>query len=99
MRRPLALVLLALLPLLAAAAPLRAQLLDVVPGTRVRLTAPGVLATRFEGTVLRRTSDSLTVASGGGEQLTVPVAGITALELNRGRSHGRGAVRGALWGF
>ncbi|MEO8563136.1 MAG: hypothetical protein ABI601_13720 [bacterium] len=46
---------------------------EIQPGARVRITAPGVVAGRYVGTVLTRSGDTLTVGSPNG------LAGIGAL--------------------
>ena len=90
------------LVVLVAAAPLAragAQLDALQPGTRVRLRAPSVVAGRAEGSVFRRTPDTVYVARAhGAPPLAIPVIAITAAERRRGRDHGAGAARGALWG-
>jgi hypothetical protein len=55
--RRLALFLIALSPAVS-----RAQVIDVQPGARVRVTAPGVVAGDLDAVVLQRVGDSLVVA-------------------------------------
>lgn len=71
---------------------------EVLPGARVRVTAPGVLAGRYVGTVLTRSSDTIIVANSAGAQVRVPIASMTSLEVSRGKSRMAGFRRGLLWG-
>jgi hypothetical protein len=75
-----------------------AQSDSLVPGQRVRLVAPGAVAGRVEGTVLQRPTDTLVVGRRDGVSLRVPLRAITDLQLSRGESRGRGALRGAKLG-
>jgi hypothetical protein len=65
------------------------------PGARVRLRAPGVVAGRYTGTVLSRTPDTLVVGRSVATFVRVPVSALTSLEVSRGKSRSRGALRGA----
>lgn len=67
----------------------------VAPGTRVRVSAPGVLAPGFTGTVLEQGADTLRVTGEGGIPVAIPVARITTLEQGAGRGRARGAWVGA----
>jgi len=110
MRRPLAA--LALLIVVLPAARLSAQpsplWRELVPGERVRIDAPGILAGRLATTVVSRAGDSVKVrarerrsAAPGEERLdylTLPLVGITSVEVSRGRSHVLGAAVGAVSG-
>ena len=87
-----------LLTLLALPLSLQAQMLDVQPGARVRVTAPGLIAGRVEGTVINRTADSVVVATPGFAQYRLAFGSLATLEVYQGRSHGVGAKKGALWG-
>lgn len=71
---------------------------EVAPGARVRIRAPGIVAGRYTGTVLSRTSDTIVVASSAAASVRVPVGSLTSVEVSRGRSRARGAGKGALWG-
>ncbi|MBA3671386.1 MAG: hypothetical protein H0W68_05120 [Gemmatimonadaceae bacterium] len=71
-----------------------AQIGELQPGVRVRLSAPGAVAEGYEGTLISRTADTLVVAGGKVAPVRVPVSAITGLELDRGKSHGKGALRG-----
>lgn len=77
---------------------LRAQVSEIQPGARVRITAPGIVAGRYAATVLTRTTDTVRVSAPGMAPFNIPVGSITALEVSRGNSRSLGAVRGVLWG-
>jgi len=79
-----------------AALPCFAQLPD--PGTRVRIGARGILAGQVVGTVNHTTDGSLVVVDEKGGPVTVPINGLTSIEVSRGRSASHGALKGALWG-
>ena len=87
-----------LLTLLALPLSIQAQMLDVQPGARIRVTAPGLVAGRIEGTVINRTADSVVVATPGFAQYRLGLNSLATLEVYQGRSHGAGAKKGALWG-
>ena len=76
----------------------QAQYAEARPGARVRVEAPGVLASGHVATILARSADSLTLGSPDLAPLTIPVSRITRLELSRGTSRSEGAIRGAEWG-
>jgi hypothetical protein len=80
------------------AVPAHAQFKELDPGTRVRLQAPSAVAGKLVGVVIARSGDSLTVSRSNAMPVTVPVSSLTSLEISRGKSHGRGALKGALWG-
>lgn len=92
--------LIAALACLAHAAPSPAQGLriELPAGTRVRIaTAPDTPP--FTGTVLRLTSDTLTLAAGSGSALLhIPVTRLTSLEESEGRNRIGWAFRGAGMG-
>lgn len=71
---------------------------EVLPGARIRVTAPGVLAGRYVGTVLTRDPDTVVVANSAGAQVRVPIASMTSLEVSRGKSRMAGFKRGLIWG-
>ena len=75
-----------------------AQHSEAEPGTRVRITAPGVVAGAFEGTIIARRADSVEIASPQRRPMTVALARITSMEISRGASRSDGAVRGVMWG-
>ncbi len=79
---------------------------QVLPGTRVRVTAPAVDANPLKGTVVAVSPETLTLAVEGlvGEtwdpRLEIPVESVTGLELSRGKYSrlGKGALIGGLIG-
>jgi hypothetical protein len=71
---------------------------ELQPGARIRVVAPGVVAGRYEGTLLSRTPDTLRLGSPNGAPVAIPVARLTSLEVSRGKSRSAGAVRGIMWG-
>lgn len=75
-----------------------AQMESLIPGVRVRIRAPGSVSGRLTGTVLTRTSDSLSIATESGVPLHLPLSRLTAVEVSRGKSRSMGAMKGALWG-
>jgi hypothetical protein len=87
-----------LAPALLAFNAAQAQFDEVLPGTRVRVQAPGVVAERYVGTVLERRADTLFVTNAPGSRVAVSTRTITSLEIDRGRSRGAGAKVGAIWG-
>jgi hypothetical protein len=89
------LALLALTPLAARDAAAQGDALR--PGSRVRLTAPGVVAGQATATIVRQTADSLTIARQDTPPITIATARVTSLEVSRGRSRSAGAARGVLW--
>jgi hypothetical protein len=69
--------------------------MDLAPGSRVRLTMPATK--RFVGTLLAATSDSMQVQLVSGSSVTLPVSGLSAIELSTGvRRH---SYQGAAIGF
>ncbi len=80
------------------AAPADAQFMELNPGTRIRLRAPAAVAGQLTGVVIARPGDSLTVSRSNAMPVTLPLSALTSLEISRGKSHGRGAVKGALMG-
>lgn len=80
------------------ATPAAAQLTEVQPGARVRFEAPGVVAGKYEGTILMRTPDTLVVGGPNMTPVRVAVARITSLQISRGSSRADGAIRGMYWG-
>jgi hypothetical protein len=87
-----------ILALLAFARPSHAQLTEAQPGARVRLEAPGIVAGRYEGTVLARNGDSLRVGGPNSQPMTIPIDRLTSFEVSRGTSRSLGAKRGVVWG-
>jgi len=90
----------ALLPF--AASPLLAQsglaYSELQPGAKLRVAAPGIVAGRYEGTLLSRTPDTLKLGSPNGAPVAIPIARLTSVEVSRGKSHTAGALRGMMWG-
>ena len=77
---------------------MRAQVSEIQPGARVRITAPGIVAGRYASTVLTRTADTIRVGGPDKSPLDIPISRITSLEVSRGDSRALGAGRGVLWG-
>lgn len=69
-----------------------------MPGTRIRLSAPGVLADQLDATIVRRPSDSLVVATQAGVEYSVALASVTAIDRFDGRSAKQGAKKGFIIG-
>jgi len=70
-----------------------AQLIELQPGARVRVRAPGVVAGRLEAVVIARSGDTVTLTTPRGAPIPVPLGAITAAEVSRGRRVRVGAVR------
>ena len=75
-----------------------AQMLELQPGVRVRVEAPGVLAGRLEALVSARSRDSLTLLPTGSAPFSIPLSAVTLAEVYRGRDRKAGAWSGAKWG-
>lgn len=84
--------------LLAAAPPSRGQVTEAQPGARVRLSAPGIVAGSYVGTVLAREPGIMRVGSPNTPPIDVPIERITSLEISRGKSRSAGAGRGVFIG-
>jgi hypothetical protein len=69
-----------------------------MPGARVRITAPGVLDERLDATVIRRTPDSLIVATPSTVEYSVALSSLSAIERFDGKSGKEGAKRGFVIG-
>jgi hypothetical protein len=82
----------ALMPVCAAA-----QMADIVPGMRIRVSATDVSG-RIEGTVATRTADSIVVVTPAPAQFHIAVASISSMAVSQGRTRSEGAMKGALWG-
>lgn len=74
-----------------------AQLAELQPGTRVRVRGADI-AGRLQGVVLTRVGDSLTIARPSGPPLPSTIGTLSQVEISRGKSRGRGALRGLIWG-
>lgn len=72
---------------------------EVQPGAKVRITAPGIVAGRYIGTVLSRSDDTLTLGSPNAAPFVIPTSRIATLEISHGKSRSAGAVRGMVWGL
>jgi hypothetical protein len=69
--------------------------MELAPGSRVRLTVPATKP--FVGTLLGATSDSVQVQLASGSSVTLPLSGLSAIELSTGvRRH---TYQGAALGF
>jgi hypothetical protein len=68
----------------------------LVPGARLRILAPSVVASRFDGTLVGLEDASLTVDVGKGALVRVPRADVTRLEISVGRP--RQTLRGLVIG-
>jgi hypothetical protein len=62
------------------------------------VAAPGIVAGRYEGTLLSRTADTLKLGSPNGAPVAIPIARLTSIEVSRGKSRTAGALRGIMWG-
>jgi hypothetical protein len=71
---------------------------ELQPGAKVRIVAPGIVAGRYVGTVLARTDDTLTLGSQNALPIKVAASKIQSLEISHGKSRGDGAIRGMIWG-
>ena len=88
---------LAFLGLLWSAAA-QAQATEAQPGARVRVTAPGIVAGKYTGTVLGRDGTVVRIGSTNAMPVEIPVARITSFEISKGKSRTAGAWRGLVWG-
>ena len=84
----------ALLPFSAV----QAQWLELQPGTKVRVTAPGVLGGRVQATVGMRNTDSLSLFRPGSGPFAIPISAIRSAEVSLGKSRAHGALAGLKWG-
>lgn len=84
---------------LASAPSARAQFSEAQPGARIRVEAPGVVAGRYEGTVLTREGATMRIGATNASSVDVPLDRITSLEVSRGKSRSAGAWRGVAWGL
>jgi hypothetical protein len=89
---------LATLLLAGAAARLDAQFGEVQPGARVRIVAPGAVAGRVDGTIVRASHDTLWLSLSNAAPSPVPVRLVHELDVSRGRSRVAGGIRGAIMG-
>ncbi len=96
--RSLSAIALSLVALTTTAAPACAQFTEIQPGARVRISAPGIVAGRYVGTVLTRSADTVELGAPGTAPIKVPFARLTSVEVSRGSSRMLGAGRGVMWG-
>ncbi len=75
-----------------------AQLSSLIPGVRTRIRAPGSINGRLTATVTSRTADSLSIAMESGVAVQLPLSAITSVDISRGKSRSKGAMKGAFWG-
>jgi hypothetical protein len=75
-----------------------AYLVELQPGTRVRVQAPGIVTGQLEATVIARARDTVTLTTSRDVPILVPLAAIKSAEVSRGPSHRDGAVKGLAWG-
>jgi hypothetical protein len=87
------------LALTAVAPAARAQSNELQPGARVRVTAPGIVANRYVGTVLARHGDTLELGGPNAAPVRIPIERIASAEVSRGSSRADGAKRGLVWGI
>jgi hypothetical protein len=81
----------------ALASPSHAQLVDLLPGARVRVQ-PVADTSRVDGTIIARDAESLTVATLHGQQYRATLGALRTVDVYRGRSRMVGAKKGAIWG-
>jgi len=81
------------------AAPANAQLLELQPGARVRVTAPAVLGGKLEGTIAARRGDTLSIVPSNVAPVDIPISALSRVEVYRGTSRTAGAKKGLLWGL
>ncbi len=90
---------LTVLGMLALRAPsASAQVGELQPGVRARVSAPAANVHRLTGVVIGRTTDSLSISTPNGAPIWIPLTAITVADVSHGRSVGRGVARGLLWG-
>ena len=81
------------------AAPANAQLLELQPGARVRVTAPSVLGGKLEGMIAARRGDTLSIVPTNVAPVDIPISALSRVEIYRGISRTAGAKKGLLWGL
>lgn len=68
---------------------------DLIPGTRVRVTAPALAPKPLVGTIKKLSDDAIDLAvKGRDDVISVPRASVIRLEVSRGRNRGKGALIG-----
>lgn len=96
-RRVLSPLLSLMLALSLAGTRAEAQYPELQPGTTIRMRG-SQLAGTVRGIIVARSGDSLTVARTNAGPLTIAISSLNSVDVFRGKSRGRGALRGALWG-
>jgi len=76
-----------------------AQLRELQPGARVRVTAPAVLGGKLEGMIIGRRGDTLSIVSHDAAPVDIPISALSRVEISRGKSRAAGAKKGFLWGL
>ena len=76
----------------------QASLVELQPGARVRVEAPGAVAGRYVGTILTRSGDTLTLGGPNAAPVRLTLDRFTSVEISRGKSRSKGALRGIAWG-
>jgi hypothetical protein len=71
---------------------------SLVPGARVRVEVPAVAAERLDGTLRWRSADSISFESRDHHVVTVPSSYVGRVDVFRGASRRRSALRGLLGG-
>ena len=76
-----------------------AQPAGLTPGAYVRINAPAYNLRDRTGTLVHAMPDSLTIKVNGRQPVTLPMAGLSRIEISRGKNLGQGLRRGAAIGF
>jgi hypothetical protein len=74
---------------------LAAQTAEIMPGRRIRVE---LADSSITGTYSSRTADSLVLMGKAFARLAVPVREVKGIRMSEGKSHLRGAAKGAGWG-
>ena len=85
-------LLLALLPFVS-----EAQVPVLMPGARVRISAPGY-GPSMTGTVMSQSADTIQLAESGATMRHIPTATVREIRASTGKSHRAGAIKGAKIG-
>jgi hypothetical protein len=75
-----------------------AQMIDVQPGAKVRVSAPGIVAGQVEGLITSRTADSIVLLTSKSMQYRIALGSVSMLSVSQGKSRLKGAAKGSLWG-
>jgi len=76
-----------------------AQLRELQPGARVRVTAPAVLGGKLEGMIIGRRGDTVSIVSHNAAAVDIPISAQSRVEISRGKSGAAGAKKGFFWGL